>query len=364
MLNLAPHLSRSRSRSATTADVERDFGNQDRVGAAADARIEGDPPGITPHHLHDEDAFVRFRGRVQTIDSIGGERHSGVEPEAVGRADDVVVDRLGDADAWGCRTRRIVRDGERAVPADHHQRVEPHLVEHLDHAVAVGPQAVGGLDRIEKRIAAIGRAENRPAEPHDAADVVRCEHARSAALDQAIEAVFEADAFDAGVIGGLDHRADDGVQAGGIAAAGEDADAFEGSHCIEYSKSSSLNHDVVVNIRRRCPLETHQPTSLSAFPPPRPCRTRVTQAGPNDRYCVPMVDRGPLLGVLVVQTIAPRDCTPDDVRMVAAAASQLAPIVSDTRLAHEAQMQRERLRVVQVTMRTVQDIVNTCLNQF
>ena len=51
--------------------------------------------------------------------------------------------------------------------------------------------------------------------------------ARSARLDQAVEAVFEADALDAGVAGGLDDGADDGVQAGRVAAAGEDADAFD-----------------------------------------------------------------------------------------------------------------------------------------
>jgi signal transduction protein with GAF and PtsI domain len=78
---------------------------------------------------------------------------------------------------------------------------------------------------------------------------------------------------------------------------------------------------------------------------------------------VPMMDRGLLLGVLVVQTIDPREFTRDEVRMIATAASQLAPIVSDARATYEAQLQAERLRVVQVTMRTVQDIVNNCLNQ-
>ena len=77
----------------------------------------------------------------------------------------------------------------------------------------------------------------------------------------------------------------------------------------------------------------------------------------------PMVDRGLLQGVLVVQTIEPRVFTTDEVQMVAAAAAQLAPLISDTRVVHEVQMQAERLRVVQVTMRTVQDIVNNCLNQ-
>lgn len=78
---------------------------------------------------------------------------------------------------------------------------------------------------------------------------------------------------------------------------------------------------------------------------------------------VPMVERGLLVGVMVVQTIEAREFSPDEVHMIATAAAQLAPIVSDARVVHEVQLQAERLRVVQVTMRTVQDIVNNCLNQ-
>ncbi len=87
----------------------------------------------------------------------------------------------------------------------------------------------------------------------------------------------------------------------------------------------------------------------------------------EDRYHsflgVPMVDRGLLLGVLVVQTIEPRAFSADEVRMAVTVAAQVAPIVSDARVLHEAQLQAERLRVVHLTMRTVQDIVNNCLNQ-
>jgi signal transduction protein with GAF and PtsI domain len=78
---------------------------------------------------------------------------------------------------------------------------------------------------------------------------------------------------------------------------------------------------------------------------------------------VPMLDRGLLVGVVVVQTIEARAFAPDEVRMVSAAAGQFAAIVGDARLTHEALLQAERLRVVQVTMRTVQDVVNNCLNQ-
>jgi signal transduction protein with GAF and PtsI domain len=69
------------------------------------------------------------------------------------------------------------------------------------------------------------------------------------------------------------------------------------------------------------------------------------------------------VGVVVVQTIEARGFSADEVRTVATAAAQFAPIVGDARLEYESRLQAERLRVVQVTMRTVQDIVNNCLNQ-
>ncbi len=46
---------------------------------------------------------------------------------------------------------------------------------------------------------------------------------------------------------------------------------------------------------------------------------------------VPVIDRGLLQGVLVVQTAEPRDFTPADVQAFAAAGTQLAPVVSEAR---------------------------------
>src|ERR1700693_2615529 len=46
---------------------------------------------------------------------------------------------------------------------------------------------------------------------------------------------------------------------------------------------------------------------------------------------VPLIDRGVLQGVLVVQTIAPRVFRDDEVRMLTEAAAQVAPVVSEAR---------------------------------
>jgi starch phosphorylase len=46
---------------------------------------------------------------------------------------------------------------------------------------------------------------------------------------------------------------------------------------------------------------------------------------------VPLIDRGVLQGVLVVQTVAARDFGDDEIRMLTAAATQVAPVVSEAR---------------------------------
>ena len=46
---------------------------------------------------------------------------------------------------------------------------------------------------------------------------------------------------------------------------------------------------------------------------------------------VPLIDRGVLQGVLVVQTVAPRVFRDDEVRMLSEAAAQVAPVVSEAR---------------------------------
>ena len=67
-------------------------------------------------------------------------------------------------------------------------------------------------DRIRERIAAVGGAQDRAAETQNAGHIFRPQHARTARLDEAVEAVFDAEHLDAGVAGRLHDRSDDGVE--------------------------------------------------------------------------------------------------------------------------------------------------------
>ncbi len=241
MLNFAPSASRLRIAAATFSGIVGNFRQQDHVGAAGDAGLQRDPTGVAPHHFDDHDALVRFRGGVQAIDRVGRERHRGVESEAAGRPDNVVVDRLRHADDGDALQVELVRDAQRAVAADHHERLQSHLVKGLDDPIRVVDLALGVSTGYSNGIAVIGGAENGPAEAKNAGDVLRRQDARASRVEQAVEAVFETDDLDPGVESGLHDGANNGVEAGCITAAGEHANTFDRRHVvIDYNGKSRL----------------------------------------------------------------------------------------------------------------------------
>ena len=214
------------SRSATSREIERDFRNQNRVCAAGHARMQRNPARIAAHDFDDHDAAVRLGGRVQPIDGVGRERHGGVEAETVRRADDVVVDGLGDADERNAALVELMRDGERAVAADDDERVKSHLVEHLDDALGIVLGALP-MSRSDRRTDCRDSMVPRMVPPSRRMprDVARREHARAAGLDAGRRSCLRARRTRCRVEGGLDDGADDGIEAGSVAAAGEHADA-------------------------------------------------------------------------------------------------------------------------------------------
>jgi hypothetical protein len=185
-------------------------------------------PGVAPHHLDDEHAIVALRRGVQLVERLDHGAHRGVEAERVDRARDVVVDRLRHAHHVHPAPDELLGDLERAVAADRDDRVDAERARvghQLVGAVDVDVAAVGLAHRVVERAAAVGRAEDGAAQVGDAAhrlggerdDLVLAEEARVAALD--------AEHVPAARVGGEDGGADDGVQPGGVAAAGGESDA-------------------------------------------------------------------------------------------------------------------------------------------
>src|SRR5262245_39549447 len=193
----------------------RNLRDQNHVGAARDPRIERDPSGIAPHHLDDHHALVRSRRRVQLVDGVGRGRHRRAEAEGHLGRHQVVVNRLGHADYGNPLFGQVAGYRERAVAADDDQRFQFEAVKLFDDLVRnvdeAGLAVLGDLEL--EWIAAIGRAEDRPAGVNDAAHVMRVEQMDAVAVEQAFEAPFDAVYLPPTVDCADNHRPDHGVQA-------------------------------------------------------------------------------------------------------------------------------------------------------
>jgi hypothetical protein len=161
---------------------------------------------------------VALRGGVEAVDGLAHDVHRGVEPERVVGAAQVVVDRLGDADHGQARGVELARGRERALAAGHDEGVE---AEPLD--VAFEPLPVlDAAQRVDPR-----GAEDGASLGEDADDRVG-RQGLHVALDEPQPAVADAQDLDTPALGAAHHRADDGVEAGAIAASRQDAHLLRG----------------------------------------------------------------------------------------------------------------------------------------
>jgi len=177
--------------------------------------VERDPAGVTAHHLDDEDAVMALRGRVQTVDRLGGDVHGGIEAERDVGGTEIVVDRLRHADDRQLVLGVQARGGaERVFAADRDQRLETVALERRKHL----RRAVVALEHVRAR-----GAQDRAAAVQDADCRLDAEF-RRVVLERAAPAVAEADELVAVALRALAHRsADDRVQARAVASAGEHA---------------------------------------------------------------------------------------------------------------------------------------------
>lgn len=180
------------------------------------AGLQRDPAGVAAHHLDDHHPLVGLGGGLQPVHGLGGDADGGVEAEGAVRGGDVVVDGLRDADDGHARVGEHPGGGQGALAADRDEDVD-----------AVLPGQVGGrLGGLGQPVALQSRgAEDRAATGEDAADIVEVEGS-VVAVEQALEPVLEADDFV--VVAGqrpVHDRPDHCVQAGAVAACGENSDA-------------------------------------------------------------------------------------------------------------------------------------------
>src|SRR4029077_9643145 len=89
-------------------DGERNFGDQDDIGAAGKSGMQRDPASIAAHHFDYHHAVMAFGGGVQAINRVGGHMERGVEPESEFRGHQIVVNGLRDTDNFYAELRKFM----------------------------------------------------------------------------------------------------------------------------------------------------------------------------------------------------------------------------------------------------------------
>ena len=138
---------------ADPLEVEGPLGDQDHVGAAGEAGVEGDPAGVAAHHLDDQHPVVAVGGGVQAVDRLHRDVDRGVEAEGVVGGAEVVVDRLRHADDVHAVLVVQARRRRRACPRRRSRSARRRRPPSRFSAIrSAPPSSVNGLVREEPRI--------------------------------------------------------------------------------------------------------------------------------------------------------------------------------------------------------------------
>ena len=147
------------------------------------------------------------------------------------------------------------------------------------------PRPVGVGDDVAEWIAPVGGAEDGAAEVGDAADVLGAEAHHTVEGEQSFVAALDPVDLPAPVVGGQHHRADDGIESGGVAAAGVDGDTHA---CGSWPPRKLLEqfHDLArlgVSARGALLEKTSFPSTMTSNTPPELGISFVSM--PGNAFC-------------------------------------------------------------------------------
>ena len=92
--------------------------------AAGHTCVQSNPAHVAAHDLHDEDAVVGLRRRVQAVDRIRCHRYRGIEAEGIVRGVDVIVNGLRHAYNGDAIIVEPLSTLERAFAADGNEGID------------------------------------------------------------------------------------------------------------------------------------------------------------------------------------------------------------------------------------------------
>src|ERR1700676_1567243 len=184
-------------------DVEGPLRNQNHVGAAGDAAVQGDPAGVASHYGNYHHAVMCLSSRVKTVNRFTHYVAGGIKSEGIVRSAQIVVNGLGNSDYVQAFFVEFLGDRQGIVPSDGDQGVNLVLLDGGDASV----DSIRAFRRVGAR-----RAQNGSATGQNSTDRVQVER-HALVFDQTAPALHETDELIVIMKYTLTyHRADDGVQ--------------------------------------------------------------------------------------------------------------------------------------------------------
>src|SRR6266478_5913221 len=241
-------------------DIELVLGNDAAISGAGHGGKHGGKAGVAAKDFKDHEAFVGTGGSAEAIGQVDGAGDAGAEADAVIGAGNVVVHRLGNPDDFDAFLKQADGVAEGVVAADGNEVIDAEPSKVLEdigsEVVLVGGIGVFKVSRNAGLADAAGigarRVQKGAAGATGAVDDFFGEHQEVVGVvvvliadhfDEAGPAVTNADDFVAFAKSAKGDGADGRVEAGDVAAAGEDADdAF---------LDVDISHDCRINLSER-----------------------------------------------------------------------------------------------------------------
>ncbi len=209
-----------------------DFRDKDHIGAAGDARLQGNETRVPPHKFQHDHPVMGLRRRVQAVERLGGSIDRGVEAESHIGAIDVVVNRLGDPDHGDLFVKELERNVQGPIAAHYDEALQfelfdsrDDLVRHIFHHFLPIPHNFPG-----KRIPAVGCTQDRAAARQDPVNCVQIQPDHPFRVQAALEPVLDSEDFVAAMlVGRLHDRPNHGIESRRVAPTGENPDSLHPS---------------------------------------------------------------------------------------------------------------------------------------
>ena len=216
-------------------EVDFLFRNQDRGGAHSQTHIHGQVAGVTTHNLNHRAPLMGLHRVTQFIDALNGGIGCSVESDTVMGAADVIIDGARDTDDIDAILGQSSCATEGAVAADGNDAIQAQeLTGGNSLALAFFGHEFLAASSVEDGAATIDGVGN-----------TLFVQFNDVAGNQTIPATADSVALNAMVQGSTDNSTNTGIHAGGIAAAGENANSLN-------THDEFLLKEIVVILHQYC----------------------------------------------------------------------------------------------------------------